>query len=65
MTIVLNGEERTIDSATISELVIELGYENKIIAVASNEVFVARRDYKDTEIQDGDDIEIVAPMQGG
>ena len=65
MMIVLNGEERKIDSETISELVIELGYKDKVIAVAANETFVARRDYEETTIQDGDEIEIVAPMQGG
>jgi len=35
------------------------------IAVAHNGTFVARGSYADTAIEDGDMIEIVAPMQGG
>lgn len=36
-----------------------------MIAVAQNGTFVPKSNYKTTPINDGDTIEIVAPMQGG
>ena len=36
-----------------------------MIAVAQNGTFVAKEKYQLTVIGDGDEIEIVAPMQGG
>lgn len=36
-----------------------------MIAVARNSVVVPREHWADTEVQDGDSLEILGPMQGG
>jgi len=41
------------------------GYEGARIAVARNDEFVPRGDYATRQLQDGDRLEIVSPMQGG
>lgn len=66
MNILLNDEPLTLDVAyTIKQLLIEQGYNEKLVAVATNGEFLPKTDYERTEIKDGDKIEIVAPMQGG
>ncbi|MEM7268713.1 MAG: sulfur carrier protein ThiS [Pseudomonadota bacterium] len=64
MNIVLNGEMALVTGPTLSDALVELGYEGKF-ATAVNETFVpvgARVAY---QLKDGDRIEIVAPKQGG
>ncbi|MCF8496328.1 MAG: sulfur carrier protein ThiS [Alphaproteobacteria bacterium] len=41
------------------------GFIEMMIAVARNGTFVPREGYRDIALQEGDEIEIVAPMQGG
>jgi len=66
MKITLNGTTKTLPAPLdIAALLKESGYSDKLVAVARNGQFVARESYGKTTLQDGDDIEIVAPMQGG
>ena len=52
-------------AANVDELLVELGYASGSIAVARNEAFIPKSSYADTLLSDNDDLEIVAPMQGG
>jgi len=65
MTIILNGEARKIEAATLAELLSELELGDAIVATALNGRFVPARARRDTGVAEGDAVEIVAPMQGG
>ncbi len=66
MRITLNGEIIRLENVTnISKLLSSQGYENKMVAIAVNGAFVPRSSYDTHVINDKDEIEIVAPMQGG
>lgn len=66
MNIIINGTIKVIDSPLSINKVLSLeGYQNKLVAVAINNHFIARPHYDDHMIKDNDIIEIVAPMQGG
>jgi thiamine biosynthesis protein ThiS len=62
----VNGEDLTYDDpATVAALLQRLGHDPAAVAVAVNLTFVPRREYETKVLNAGDDIEIVAPMQGG
>ena len=66
MQITINGESVKIDNPlNINELLLSQGYGSKLVAVALNGNFIAKSAYNETIINDNDDVEIVAPMQGG
>lgn len=65
MTLLLNGQPQTVSAKTLAEALIELGYEDKIVATAVNGSFVPARLRAGVRLNEGDRIEIVAPMQGG
>lgn len=65
-TITLNGEPRELAApTTVADLLAACGYTTGKVAVARNGEFVARSRYAATPVNPGDDIEVVAPMQGG
>lgn len=63
--IVVNGEARSTEQSSLAALLDELGYGGQHIATAVNGAFVAARRRAETSIAPGDEIEIVAPRQGG
>ncbi len=66
MEITLNSKTINIDNdINIKDLLSLKGYENKMIAVAINGEFIPKSCHKAHVIKDRDEIEIVAPMQGG
>ena len=66
MIIEVNGEKKQVDQqAILAEVITGWGYESALIAVAHYDVFVPRSRYAALQLQDGDRLEIVAPMQGG
>lgn len=65
MKISVNAEPHDIQSTTLENTLIELGYTSAALATAVNGTFVSRAKRGETELQDGDRIEILAPMQGG
>lgn len=66
MKITLNGAEKPLESETpIAALLEKEGYAGKLVAVAVNGTFVPKTQHETTIIKNGDEIEIVAPMQGG
>ncbi|MDV2115135.1 sulfur carrier protein ThiS [Alcaligenes faecalis] len=66
MNITLNGQSKTLaNSDTVGTLIIELGYENKRIAVELNGDIVPKSQHASTFIKEGDTIEIVVAVGGG
>ena len=66
MKLLINGESTEYSGSTqLSAFISERFPEGGKIAVAINQEFIPRSSYESYEIKDGDDIEIVAPMQGG
>lgn len=65
MNIIINGEPKNLSGTTIADMLAEHGYADKVIAVAVNGAFVPKENHTAQNLNDGDQIEIVAPMQGG
>lgn len=65
MQILLNGEAFVTDAATLDELCARLGFAEARIATAVNGAFVAATARGRTRITEADEVEIVAPRQGG
>ena len=65
MQILLNGEAFATDAKTLDELCARLGFAEAKIATAVNGAFVAASSRGSTHLADADEIEIVAPRQGG
>ena len=63
--IIVNGERRSTAAATVDELLAESGYGGAKVATALNGDFVPARARSGKRLADGDQIEIVAPRQGG
>ena len=65
--IVLNGEPRERDGATIVELLADLGVEYRArgVAVAVNGEIVPRTEWQRVRVDDGDRVEALSAMHGG
>ena len=66
MTLSINGELKTFttETLTVQKLLEEMNF-GEGIAVALNEEFVLRTTYSETNINDGDRLDILSPVQGG
>ncbi len=65
-TIVLNGENKTIESGTnIEQLLQSLALENKRLAVEINHEIIPRGDFGDHILNESDKVEIVQAIGGG
>ncbi|ODR99235.1 thiamine biosynthesis protein ThiS [Methyloceanibacter methanicus] len=65
MQILVNGECFTTDAGNLDELCGKLGFADAKIATAVNGCFVAAPARARTRLSEADEIEIVAPRQGG
>lgn len=66
MQIIVNGETvQTQPVASLQEFLNQQANLPQQYAIAVNGAFVAQGTYAETSIQDGDDIELLVPMQGG
>lgn len=65
MQILLNGERFATDASNLDELCAKLGFAGAKIATAVNGSFVAASARQATALADADEVEIVAPRQGG
>ncbi|HIQ46571.1 MAG TPA: sulfur carrier protein ThiS [Sulfurovum sp.] len=62
----VNGEIKTLEeNLNVTQMIEALEYKVKGFAVAVNTTFVPIAKYNDTIIQEGDTIDILAPVQGG
>ena len=67
ITITLNGKTLKCDGngLSLTSLLEREGFADKKVAVAINGQFVPRSSYDERMVSDADEIDIVAPMQGG
>ncbi|WP_298355752.1 sulfur carrier protein ThiS [uncultured Litoreibacter sp.] len=65
MQLQLNGEAVETDAATLDAFLAEQGYADAVVATAVNGNFVAARARLGLTLSTGDQIEVLAPMQGG
>ncbi|WJR77064.1 sulfur carrier protein ThiS [Bradyrhizobium sp. NP1] len=65
MRVIVNGEERDIAASRVDALLAELDYEGTHFAIAVNYDVVPRGLWAATELNAGDEIEIITPRQGG
>lgn len=67
LELILNGEARcfTTTPLTLAELIDQLGYTGKRIAVERNGEIVPKSEYGDTQLASGDRLEIVVAVGGG
>lgn len=65
MKILVNGQSLDVEAGTLAEALGALGYGPQGIATALNGTFVAAHERAGIALQPGDQVEVVAPMQGG
>ena len=65
LSLVVNGEAREVRAGTLAALLEALGYAGQKVATALNGDFVPARLRAATRLAPGDEVEIVAPRQGG
>lgn len=65
MNILLNGEKVNVTSPNLVNVLSELGYGDAKIATALNEEFITEVKRNSVELEAGDRLEVLAPMQGG
>lgn len=65
MTYIVNGVPEQATSPNLADLLIELGYADAVVATAVNQQFVPVARRAGYMLAKGDQIEILAPMQGG
>ena len=65
ITIRINGEAQTVNDTVSVEALLERRGQKAGVAIAINGEFVPRSQHCTRILQEGDDMEIVAPMQGG
>ncbi len=66
MKIIINGKEKSFKTPlNMQQLLEEEGYSEMTVAVARNGAFVPKGNYAELILESGDELEIVAPMQGG
>jgi len=65
MRVIVNGEPREIESASLDALLRELDYEGSHFAIAMNYDVVPKSRWAETALSSGDEIEIITPRQGG
>jgi sulfur carrier protein len=65
MQICVNGAWREAYASDIAGALVELGYGDSVVATALNGEFVPASARDATRLNEGDQLEVLAPMQGG
>ena len=65
MRVTVNGEQREINSNSVDALLGELEYQGNHFAIAVNYDVLPKSQWSQTQLQAGDEIEIITPRQGG
>jgi sulfur carrier protein len=65
MKILVNGAWRDTHAADLAGALQELGYADAVVATALNGEFVPAGSRPEARLEDGDRLEVLAPMQGG
>ena len=62
MKIILNGEARELEATTLDAAMTELGFDDAVVATALNGEFVPRTKRVGTKVDDGDQLDVLAPL---
>ncbi|UYP75622.1 sulfur carrier protein ThiS [Pantoea dispersa] len=65
MNIQLNGRTVSTEATSLSELLIEQHIDAACVATACNGDFVPKSQYASLQLQEGWQLEVLSPMQGG
>lgn len=66
ITISVNNQQKHCDTdSSLAELLGQWGFEASKVAVAVNGDFVPRSSYGDRQLCAGDELDVLAPVQGG
>ena len=66
MKIIVNGEEISIpEDSNIQDLVAELGYKNKRIAIEVNEAIIPKSKHRSHPLESLDRVEVINAVGGG
>ncbi|XID74178.1 sulfur carrier protein ThiS [Alkanindiges sp. WGS2144] len=65
MKIYINGEARQVQASTLTELLTELGLQDKRIAVELNQQLIPKSRHAETRLYDEAKIEIIQAVGGG
>jgi len=66
MKVTVNAEPVEIaDTASVADAIRQLGYSQHSVAAALNGEFLPRSRHDGTSLREGDELELVAPRQGG
>ena len=65
MKLTINGAEHETAASTLASLLADLGYDDRWLATAVNSTLVRAADRVGCHLNDGDQIEILSPRQGG
>lgn len=65
MRIQLNGEDTQVAAENLARLVVELGLEQRMIAIERNMEVVPKSEYVATKLEENDRIELVHMIGGG
>ena len=66
MDLVINGEKRSVEGpATVSELLVVLGVNPKMIVVEQNGTILDKTRYNEAPVNEGDTLEIIRFVGGG
>ncbi len=65
MKICVNGSWCEAQAPDIAQALIELGYQDAVVATALNGEFIPTSARATTGLTEGDQLEVLAPMQGG
>ena len=61
----VNGEAKKTDAPTVEALLAELGLAGQAVAVEVNQAVVPKKQHGETELSDGDSVELVTLVGGG
>jgi sulfur carrier protein len=65
MQVIVNGERTEVAATNLRGLIDELDYDGTHVAVAVNTHVVPRARWTATNLETGDEVEIISPRQGG
>ena len=65
MELRVNGENKVFDTSVLIDVISSMGLEPSRVAVELNGTIVPRSEFRDTELKDGDSLEIVHFVGGG
>ena len=65
MKLIINGQEQNLASATLAQLIEQLGMKQDRVAVELNRNIVPRDQWPETRLAEGDQLEIVHFVGGG